>query len=206
MPLIAGYTGLVEAVESTLNRTDITGDIGAFVVLAEAAMNRRLRSPEMVKRASVDIFDEYVDRPLDWLETIRYQVDTNPITVMEFVTPEEAIIQKTKYSASGIPKFYSMVGIQFQHVPAPDVSRAGELLYYSSLPPLNLWGTNWLLKTSPDLYLYATLAHSAPFLKEDERLNTWVGIYDRLMAEQEVRDQRAKTGSSRLAAKIRTFG
>jgi hypothetical protein len=141
------------------------------------------------------------------METIRYQVNTNPITVMEFVTPEEAIIQKTKFSAAGVPMFFSTVGTQFQHVPAPDGSYTGELMYYARIAGLSDSNTsNWLLTANPDIYLYATLVQSAPYLKEDERIGVWSSILDRLMAEYEVAEQRAKTGSSRLASRTRTFG
>ena len=204
---ISTYSELRTTVADFLNRDDLTAAIPSFISLAEAALNRRLRSPEMVTRATVTIDAEYENRPSDWMETIRYQVNTNPITVMEFVTPEEAIIQKTKFSAAGAPLFFSTVGTQFQHVPAPDGSYTGELTYYARVAGLSDTNTtNWLLTANPDIYLYATLVQSAPYLKEDERIGVWAGILNGLMAEYEVAEQRAKTGSSRLASRTRTFG
>lgn len=204
---ITTYSELKTAVADFLNRDDLTSAIPNFIALAEAALNRRLRSPEMVTRAAVTVDAEYENRPADWMETIRYQITTNPITVLEFVTPEEAIIQKTKFSAAGVPLFFSTVGTQFQHVPAPDGSYTGELMYYARLAGLSDTNTsNWLLTANPDIYLYATLIQSAPYLKEDERISVWAGIYDRLMAEYDVAEQRAKTGSSRLVTRTRTFG
>ena len=204
---ISTYSELRAAVADFLNRSDLTTAIPSFISLAEAALNRRLRSPEMVTRATVTIDAEYENRPADWMETIRYQVNTNPITVLEFVTPEEAIIQKTKFSAAGTPMFFSTIGTQFQHVPAPDGSFTGELMYYGRIAGLSDSNTsNWLLTANPDIYLYATLVQSAPYLKEDERIGVWAGMLDRLMAEYEVAEQRAKTGSSRLASRTRTFG
>jgi hypothetical protein len=204
---ISTYSELQAAVADFLNRDDLTTAIPNFISLAEAALNRRMRAPEMVTRATVTIDAEYENRPSDWLETIRYQVNTNPIAVLEFVTPEEAIIQKTKYSASGQPLFFSTVGTQFQHVPVPDTSYTGELMYYSRIPALSVTNTtNWLLTANPDIYLYATLVQSAPYLKEDERLATWAAILDRLLAEHDVAQERAKTGSSRLVIRTRTFG
>lgn len=204
---ITTYSELKTAVADFLNRDDLTSAIPNFVSLAEASLNRRMRSPEMVTRATVTVDAEYENRPADWMETIRYQITTNPITVLEFVTPEEAIIQKTKFSASGVPMFFSTVGTQFQHVPAPDGSYTGELMYYARVPGLSDTNTsNWLLTANPDIYLYATLVQSAPYLKEDERIGVWASILERLMAEYEVAEQRAKTGSSRLVTRTRTFG
>lgn len=204
---ITTYSELKSAVADFLNRDDLTSAIPNFIALAEATLNRRMRAPEMVTRATVTVDAEYENRPADWMETIRYQITTNPITVLEFVTPEEAIIQKTKFSTSGVPLFFSTVGTQFQHVPAPDTSYTGELMYYARIAGLSDSNTsNWLLTANPDIYLYATLIQSAPYLKEDERISVWAGIYDRLMAEYDVAEQRAKTGSSRLVTRTRTFG
>jgi hypothetical protein len=204
---ITTYSELKSAVADFLNRDDLTSAIPNFIALAEATLNRRMRAPEMVTRATVTVDAEYENRPADWMETIRYQITTNPITVVEFVTPEEAIIQKTKFSTSGVPIFFSTVGTQFQHIPAPDTSYTGELMYYARIAGLSDSNTsNWLLTANPDIYLYATLIQSAPYLKEDERITVWAGIYDRLMAEYEVAEQRAKTGSSRLVTRTRTFG
>lgn len=204
---IATYSELKTAVADFLNRDDLTSVIPNFISLAEASLNRRMRAPEMVTRATVTVDAEYENRPADWLETIRYQINTNPITVLQFVTPEEASIQKTKFSVPGTPMFFSTVGTQFQHVPAPDASYTAELMYYarvSALSDANI--SNWLLTANPDIYLYATLGQSAPYLKEDERLGVWASILDRLMAEYEVAEQRAKIGSSRLVTRTRTFG
>jgi len=204
---ITTYSELKSAVADFLNRDDLTSAIPNFIALAEATLNRRMRAPEMVTRATVTVDAEYENRPADWMETIRYQITTNPITVLEFVTPEEAIIQKTKFSTSGVPLFFSTVGTQFQHVPVPDTSYTGELMYYARIAGLSDSNTsNWLLTANPDIYLYATLIQSAPYLKEDERISVWAGIYDRLMAEYDVAEQRAKTGSSRLVTRTRTFG
>ena len=204
---ITTYSELKTAVADFLNRDDLASAISNFVALAEASLNRRMRAPEMVTRATVTLDAEYENRPADWLETIRYQISSDPITVLEFVTPEEAIIQKTKFSVPGTPLFFSTIGTQFQHVPAPDTSYTGELMYYARVAGLSDTNTsNWLLTANPDIYLYATLVQSAPYLKEDERIGVWAGILDRLMAEYEVAEQRAKTGSSRLVTRTRTFG
>jgi hypothetical protein len=32
---------------------------------------------------------------------------------------------------------------------------------------------NWLLTLAPDLYLYGALLESAPYIKEDGRIQTW---------------------------------
>ena len=43
--------------------------------------------------------------------------------------------------------------------------------------------TNWVLSDYPNLYLYGSLLHSAPFLKDDMRLGMWQGKFDQLLAQ-----------------------
>jgi hypothetical protein len=39
--------------------------------------------------------------------------------------------------------------------------------------------TNWVTEYIPDLLLYASLLEATPFLKNDERIQTWQAMYDR---------------------------
>jgi len=66
--------------------------------------------------------------------------------------------------------------------------------------------TNWLLTESPDIYLYATLVQSAPYLKEDERTGIWSSFYEKLVEDMRIADERARIGSSKLKPRVRTFG
>ena len=38
---------------------------------------------------------------------------------------------------------------------------------------------NWLTEYAPDVLLYASLLEALPFLKNDERVQMWQGMYDR---------------------------
>jgi len=38
---------------------------------------------------------------------------------------------------------------------------------------------NWLTEYAPDVLLYASLLEATPFLKNDERVQMWQGMYDR---------------------------
>jgi hypothetical protein len=47
------------------------------------------------------------------------------------------------------------------------------MIYRANIPPLAANSTNWLLALAPDLYLYGALLESAPYIKEDARIQTW---------------------------------
>jgi hypothetical protein len=59
--------------------------------------------------------------------------------------------------------------------------------------------TNWLLTQHPDLYLYAALVESAPYLKDDERIALWRAELDRRIAE-------VRRGRSAAVADLTTYG
>lgn len=82
------------------------------------------------------------------------------------------------------PLFYS--DYDYQHwliIPTPDAEYPAEFAYYE-LPPLldDTNQTNWLTDYAPQLLLYGTLLEAAPFLKNDERIQTWQQMYDRAAA------------------------
>jgi hypothetical protein len=55
-----------------------------------------------------------------------------------------------------------------------------EILYYEQPQFLgDDFQSNWLTEYAPDLLLYATLIEATPFLKSDERVQLWQGMYDR---------------------------
>lgn len=204
---ITTYAELKSAVADWLNRDDLDSTIPNFISLAEAQFNRTVRHRKMVTRLTSTVSNSYTDVPSDWLQTIRFQLNTNPVTPLLFVTPEQALEESMVYSAGQQPLFYTTVGEQFQVVPSPDTSYSSELLYYASIPSLTDSNTtNWLLAESPDLYLYGALIQSAPYLKEDERINTWAGIYQRMFDDMMLADERARIGSSKLKPRFRTFG
>jgi hypothetical protein len=204
---ITTYAELRSAVADWLNRDDLTSVIPNFISLAEAQFNRTIRHRKMVVRADATLDTPYFAVPADWLENIRFELLTNPVTPLLYITPEQANEESMKYSAVGQPIMFTMVGQQFQVIPEPDGSYDSQLTYYGKIPALSDSNTtNWLLTESPDIYLYGTLVQSAPYLKEDERLGVWSALYQRLSDDMRLADERARIGSSKLKPRIRTFG
>lgn len=204
---ITTYSELKSAIADWLNRDDLTATIPNFIALAEAQMNRTIRHRKMVTRATATLDTPYFAVPSDWQENIRFLLNTNPVTPLLYVTPEQLIEDQQMYSTSGQPMFYTMVGQQFEVLPTPDSSYSSELLYYAKIASLSDSNTtNWLLTESPDLYLYGALVQSAPYLKEDGRVQTWAALYQQLHEDMRLADERARIGSSKLKPRIRTFG
>ena len=59
-------------------------------------------------------------------------------------------------------------------------------------------GKNWLLTASPSAYLYGSLVHSAPYLRDDERIALWDKMYKDALHTLQGGSDRAMTSGSRI--------
>lgn len=204
---ISTYQELKDSINTWLNAPEIDQAIPTFISLAEAKFNRRIRDYRMVRRATAEIDQGYAAVPADWLQTVRFQLNTTPIVTLEYVTPDQAAEERVRFVSSGQTRFFTVIGKQFQFVPAPDGTIDGELTYYSKIPALSDETTsNWLLEVAPDAYLYGALMEAAPYLDDAEKLNTWGGLLEQSMQALRVEGERAAIGSSSLRMRAQPMG
>lgn len=197
---ITNYSELKSTIADYVNRSDLTAAIPTFIQLAEAKFNRSLRTRQMVKRATAPIDSPFFATPADFLEAKDFQLNTNPITVLEYVTESAGnALRATTYISSGLPRKFTIVGSQLEVIPSPDSTYTGELTYYAKIPALSDSNTsNWLLSYAPDLYLYGALIQTAPYLRDDERLAVWTNLYTAAFEDIGVADQRATVATTPL--------
>ena len=201
------FAGLKATIADYLNRDDLTTIIPSFISIAEAKFNRKIRVRQMVTRAEGQIETAFFAYPADWLSIKEFQLNTNPITKLEYVTETYANeLRSNQYISTGKPLFYTIVGSQLEFIPTPDATYSAELTYYAKIPALSDSNTsNWLLLYAPDLYLYGALIEATPYLKDDERLATWSQLYTNSLGDIEVADQRA-SASSTSVVRARSLG
>ena len=204
------YTELKSSLADWLNRTDLTSAIADFISLAEAQMERQLRTRQMIVRATASFAAaaEYGTVPDDFLETKSIKLDTNPVTSLSFQTIEGMDqLSNTTYLSSGKPLYFSVVGNQFRLLPIPDGAYTADLVYYAKLAKLSATNaTNWLLTQAPDVYLYGSLLQAAPYLQDDARISVWSSLYLAGLEQLQVADDRGSTSGGALLARARTFG
>ena len=204
------YAELKTSVGDWLNRTDLATAISDFVSLAEAQIERQLRTRQMIVRANASFAAaaEYGTVPDDFLETKSIKLDTNPITYLSFQTIDAMDqLSNTTYLSSGKPLYFSIVGSQFRLLPIPDGAYTAELVYYAKLAKLsNTNTTNWLLTQAPDVYLYGSLLQAAPYLQDDARISVWSSLYQAGLEQLQIADDRGSTSGGAILARARTFG
>lgn len=196
MSLDGTYGGLKASVADFLNRQDLTAVIPDFVTIATAALTRRLIKDgpvrEMFGTWAPTISTEFTNLPADFKGVKSFYIPTSSQPRVEFAEPEKIAEMKIMFpSESSDPRLYSIVGSQLQLWPfATGGSFVGSIGYWQAIPAFtNDASTNWLLTAHPDLYLYTSLIQSAPYLKDDARLQVWgelavTGVQDLIDADK----------------------
>lgn len=194
---------LLDAVAQTLDRDDLTNQIPGFLVLAESEISNDTEDLQSVVRATFTLDEDYENLPPDFSTPVALHLNGVQGNVeIRYRTP--AVIEMLRQQTfSGTPQFYTIVGRQFWFDRTPNGEQA-EIAYYPTIPPLvNDADTNDLLQSTPALYLYGTLKHSAPFLREDDRVALWDTLYMKTLTKYLHQQGRAKFGAGPLVARPR---
>jgi len=189
MGTITNYATLQSAIADYLNRADLTAQIQTFIQFAEADLNTRLRSREMIVNATATSDGQFVALPPDWLEAINMMI-VGGQSPLRYITPDEAdtIIKAQTFTST---RFYSMTTGIIELVPPAVDDITIDMVYYGKIPALSTANTtNWLLTKAPDVYLYGALTHAAPFLMDDQRMAVFSQIY--LARVQSLQDESQK--------------
>ena len=183
MTQIVDYTSLQAAVTEYLARdqdTTLIARIPTFIQLAEAKFNRQLFVRQMEQRSTA-LVDTGIERAGVHLAAGRFPVDA-----------PGSPVQRDRQAVSGVQVRNADGRVSFRHQRCRRTAalfhgvrrrdRIGadtgpELHGRDGLPAEHSLARrerdNWLLTLAPDLYLYGALLESAPYIKEDGRIQTW---------------------------------
>ena len=202
---LTNYTELKASMADFLNRQDLTAVIPTFISLAEAQMARDVRHWQMENRATATIRNQYLTRPYDWVETKRLIIlgsGTEPLQLLSSAAMDER--RANSENVTGEPRFYRHIEDQFEVFPSPDSDVSAELVYLQKIPALSDSATtNWLMSAAPDIYLYGSLLHSAPYLAEDARVSVWAQLYSAAVKRLNEESESAKYSGTGLAMRVK---
>ena len=194
------YNSLITDVAAMLNRRDLDSVIPGWVDLCEAAVNRDIRHWKMENRAQLVTAEQYPAIPSDWLETIRLVDESNgkPLDLMS----RQLMQDLREHSAGEYTTTFAYRHSQggFELYPTPPEEITLELEYYQKIPALDAvtTTTNWLIEDHPDVYLYGTAMHSAPYLHDDARLQTWATLFAAAVARVNASGAKSEMSGSSL--------
>ena len=181
---LSTYSDLQTAISNELARSDLTSFIPDWIALCEGEANVDISFRLMDQRATAAVDTttsepQYISLPSDFnaMKWIRLNgVNNKP--KLEYMTPVQIDEYRTSMgNATGQPQFFTVFGDEIELCPTPDSNYTLEMLYRKNIPALATNSTNWLLTNFPHIYLYGSLKHSAPFLKDDDRITLWQTLY-----------------------------
>jgi len=198
---IGTYAQLKTAAANWLDRSDLTDRIPEFIALAEARFNRELRTRDMetvsTAISTVAGTREY-SLPTGFVQMKEFHLSTDPLTPLAYITPE-MMTRLWAGSATAKPQVFTIIADNVRLGPAPDAVYTTSMLYYKTFTALSDSATtNDMLTNNPDVYLYGTLLEAEPFIMNDQRIQVWLGAFDRAVASIQNQDNKDRHSGSNL--------
>lgn len=196
------YANLQTEIAELLNRGDLTAKIPTWIALIEAQLQRILEGRNM--RSSVGVtFDTSGEftLPADYRSPVALALETDLRRWNVDVVPYNVFTVKRGALMNGAPLYATVFNGKMLVAPLPDsdTDYTGTLVYDATVAPLSATNpSNWVLVNHPDVYLYGAASHSAPYLREDERVAVWRDFYMNAIEEVRIARDRAEYGTSPL--------
>lgn len=177
---ISTYTELLTAGANWLSRNDLESRLPEFVALSEAKLNRSLFVRQMETRSTTTVDTssdepEFISLPSDFQSMRRIRLsDVAGKPRLQYLSGAQA--DEFRYGGgdtAGQPTHFTIIGDEIELIPTPSSDLVIEMVYRKYIPALSSNSTNWLLTLASDIYLYGMLLESAPYTKEDARIQTW---------------------------------
>jgi len=151
-----------------------------LINMAERRISRELKLQGFIRVVNTPFVNgqPVYQKPDRWRDTVSMRVAGTPIFTRsyEYVRnywPDETL--------TGTPTYYA--DYDYQHwlfAPTPTSGLEVEIIYYEMPRLLDEENqTNWLTEYAPNLILYGALLEATTYVKNDERIPTWQGAYDR---------------------------
>lgn len=190
MPTAVTFTSLQETLRRYIERgtvadSTVFSQLPELINMAERniAIDLNVTGIRQVVSSAMTAGTSVYEKPVGWRRTVSINFGTG--TTFDTRTP--LFTRSYEYcrnywpddSVQGTPKFYSDYSDRYMLItPTPDRAYQFEMIYYARPPLLDDTNqTNWITEEWPQLLIYATLKEVAPFMKEDERMATWDGMY-----------------------------
>ena len=202
------YSELKTNIANYLNRSDLTSFLDIYIDNTEAELNRRLRTKDMVKRATATADSQYLALPTDWLEAINVEITSNNFRPLFQQSIESLdVYRQANDNVTGSPIYFAVVDKSLELAPTPDTSYTLQLTYYGSVDALSdSQTTNFVSTGHPDVYLYGALKHASIFLMEDERVPLFTAQFEKALEEMRLEQEKAEFGKGSLIQRRRTYG
>jgi len=202
----ANYAAFRQAVQTLIDGDDISqsdlsvNTLDLIIGAGEIRVYRDIRSSVQDTALSLTVTGNSATLPADFLE-----LKGSPYIAgfrAGIYTPWEHIQNNIQQGASAAARSYQygFQGDTMIFYPALDGSTVSGR-YYKRFNDIST-GTNALFDRHADVFLYASLAESAPFLGEISRLQVWDQKYQTLVQSANEQERRRSTRGSKMATRV----
>lgn len=202
MAIVASYTTLQTAIGDWLARSDLTTFIPNFIQNWEEDF---LREPKnfgrwMETSLSTAIASSVIAVPSAYLGLKYAYVNGSPSSRLDRVSLNQLYGRYPRGGDTGRPVWISRDTTNFVFGPAPDDTYTIKGVYWAKPTLLRSFAADaaahWIIVNAPDLAIYGSLLHAAPFLRNDSRLEVWQVMYERaLMSYRRMQVDEDSSGS-----------
>lgn len=184
MAIVTSYTTLLTAVSDWLARSNLTTFTPNFVQNWEEDF---LREPKnfgrwMESALSVTIASSVAALPTGYLGLKYAYVNGSPSSRLDRASINQTFGRYPRGGDTGLPVLISRLGENFVFGPAPDSTYTIAGVYWRKPTLLHNFASDaaahWLIVNAPDLIVYGSLLHAAPFIRGDARLPVWQAMYE----------------------------
>lgn len=179
---LATYSDLKSAIANWTKRADLTSYLDDIIRIAELRIQREVQTKDTEADLDVTVNGSTgtASIPADFLSLKSAYVDiTGGQALVNGSTDQIRQHRQTGSLKYGVPKYIAQQGSNFLFWPVPQADYVIKGSYYRTPGTLST-GVYDLFTNNPDLYLYACLAETAPFLKDDKRIPIWETQYQKI--------------------------
>lgn len=163
------------------NDTDLAANLDSLIRMADGELNRTLDVQRRQKTLLIEPESDDYNLPADFRHMVSvHNLDESASSAFQSVTLIDLYRKRRQYNGTLGP-FYAVdqgEGAQkiLRLVGPFSASNPGSLVlvYRANVPNFEALDASWLESDFLDLYTYTILSHTAPFLREDERLPVWM--------------------------------
>lgn len=173
----------------------LAADIDYLIRMGEARLNRDLRALQRVMTATYPVTDGMAAFPDDF-DHVRLVADG--YGAFTYITVAEFANRQANRTAN---RLYTIQGNGILIGGTSPMPTQINLTYYAKLPAY-IDAETWVQRDFFDLYTHACLIHTAPYLREDDRLPQWEALYDKNLESAMSADAAAKYNGSPLKPRL----
>lgn len=175
---ISTHSELKTALASWTKRADLTNYLDDLVMAGEKWIMRNVRATEMETALSVAISGTGIaTAPTGFLGLKNSYVDGSQTQKLYVMSMAQLLEKYPLRASSSKPKFIAYDAGSFHFGPFPDSTYTIKGTYYKRQGPLSS-AVYDLFTNNPDLFLFAALAETEPFIKNDKRVPLWTAKRD----------------------------